>query len=273
MPDANSIGKKQAVPIGESRNWPSCMSSWSSSRNGCVTRGSRSASSSRGATAPARAASSRRSPSGSVRASSGSWPCPRRPSARKPDVHPALHAPLPGGRRDRHLRPQLVQPGRGRAGDGLSAPRSRRTLPAHGADGRAGDGRFRHHPDQVLAGGQSRGADPTPGSTDRRRTQDLEAVADGSAILQPLVRLLAGARRHVRRHRHRLGALVRGALRRQEARAAQHHPPSPEPDPLRGTAARAGRVAQAAESRTATGNRIIHSSSSPRRSDPWPDAP
>jgi hypothetical protein len=32
----------------------------------------------------------------------------------------------------------------------------------------------------------------------RRRPQDLEAVADGPQVLQPLVRLLAGARRHVR---------------------------------------------------------------------------
>ena len=35
------------------------------------------------------------------------------------DVHPALHPALPGGRRGRDLRPQLVQPGRRRAGDGL----------------------------------------------------------------------------------------------------------------------------------------------------------
>ena len=41
------------------------------------------------------------------------------------DVHPALHAALPGGRRDRDLRPQLVQPRRRRAGDGLLHRRSR----------------------------------------------------------------------------------------------------------------------------------------------------
>ncbi len=35
------------------------------------------------------------------------------------DVRPALPAALPGRRRGRHLRPQLVQPGRRRAGDGL----------------------------------------------------------------------------------------------------------------------------------------------------------
>ena len=42
----------------------------------------------------------------------------------------------------------------------------------------------------------------------------------GPAVLQPLVRLLPRARRDVRRHRHRVGALVRRAHRRQEARAA-----------------------------------------------------
>ena len=35
------------------------------------------------------------------------------------DVHPALHPALPGGRRGGHLRPQLVQPRRRRAGHGL----------------------------------------------------------------------------------------------------------------------------------------------------------
>jgi Uncharacterized conserved protein len=36
-----------------------------------------------------------------------------------PDVHPALPAAFSGWRRGRDLRPQLVQPRRGRAGDGL----------------------------------------------------------------------------------------------------------------------------------------------------------
>ena len=40
------------------------------------------------------------------------------------DVHAALHAALPGGRRDRDLRPQLVQPRRRRARDGLLHARS-----------------------------------------------------------------------------------------------------------------------------------------------------
>ena len=46
------------------------------------------------------------------------------------------------------------------------------------------------------------------GVAHRRRPQDLEALADGPEVLQPLVRLLARARRHVRRDRHRLRAVV-----------------------------------------------------------------
>ena len=38
---------------------------------------------------------------------------------KSPDVHPALPAAPAGGRRGRDLRPQLVQPRRRRAGDGL----------------------------------------------------------------------------------------------------------------------------------------------------------
>ena len=45
---------------------------------------------------------------------------------------------------------------------------------------------------------------------DQRRPQDLETLADGPRVLWPLVRLLQGARRHVRRHGHQGGTLVRG---------------------------------------------------------------
>ena len=91
------------------------------------------------------------------------------------------------------------------------------------AAGRKGHRRFRDHPAQVLARGEPRGADPPPQGAHRRRPQDLEAVADGPEVLQPLVRLLARARRDVRGDRHGLGALVRRAVGRQEACAAQHH--------------------------------------------------
>ena len=74
------------------------------------------------------------------------------------------------------------------------------------AAGRKGDGGFGHHPAQVLAGGEPGGADAAARSAHRRRPQDLEALADGPQVVQPLVRLLAGARRDVRGDRHVLGA-------------------------------------------------------------------
>ncbi len=71
-----------------------------------------------------------------------------------PDVRPALPGAFPGGRRGRDLRPQLVQPGRRRAGHGLLHARGEREVPRAGAGRREGDGRLRDHPDQVLARGQ-----------------------------------------------------------------------------------------------------------------------
>ena len=46
-----------------------------------------------------------------------------------PDVRPAVRAALPGRGRGRDLRPQLVQPGRGRAGDGLLHEGTEREVP------------------------------------------------------------------------------------------------------------------------------------------------
>ena len=47
--------------------------------------------------------------------------------------------------------------------------------------------RVRHHPDQILARGESGGTDPATRSAHRRSAKDLETVADGPEILQPLV--------------------------------------------------------------------------------------
>ena len=52
-------------------------------------------------------------------------------------------------------------------------------------------------------------------------------------VVQPVVRLLAGTRRDVRGDRHVVGALVRRAHRRQEARPAQHHLPPALAGPVR----------------------------------------
>ena len=53
----------------------------------------------------------------------------------------------------------------------------------------------------------------------------------------------------VRGDRHVVGAVVRRALRRQEARAAQHHHPPAQPDPVQDAAAREGRSCRSGRSR------------------------
>ena len=110
-----------------------------------------------------------------------------------------------------------------------------------------GDGRLRDHPDQVLAGGRSRGADPPAGEPHRRPAQGLEALRAGPALLQPLVRLLPRSRRHVRGLGLRVGAVVPRVDRRQEAGPAEHHQPPAQPDPLRAAAEAGRRPARPAE--------------------------
>ena len=56
---------------------------------------------------------------------------------------------------------------------------------------------------------EPRRADAAAREPDQRSAQDLETVGPGPQVLQPVVRLLAGPRRHVRGHRHGLGTLVR----------------------------------------------------------------
>ncbi len=119
----------------------------------------------------------------------------------------ALHAASARGGRDRDLRPQLVQPGGRRARHGLlqcgaGGEQFLNMAPAVREDG---DHAFRRDPPQVLARGEPRRADATPAGAHQRRTQDLEALAHGPAFVQPLVRLLARPRRHVRRNRHTPG--------------------------------------------------------------------
>ena len=87
-----------------------------------------------------------------------------------PVVLPALRPAPAGGGRARHLRPLLVQPRRGREGDGLLHARGAPALPPAGADLRADAGRRRDHPAQVLVLGLRGGAGATAsrrGSTTR----------------------------------------------------------------------------------------------------------
>ena len=95
-------------------------------------------------------------------------------------------------------------------------------------------------------------------------------VGHGPEVLQPLVRLLPGPGRHVRRHRHRLGALVRRGHRRQAARPAQHHQPPAEPGPLQATRPEGRHAAQAAAGPAAMWSQTSRCGTSPRRSESWP---
>ena len=120
---------------------------------------------------------------------------------------------------------------------------------------------------QVLAQRQRRRADPAAREPDRRPAQDLEALSHGPEVLQPPLRLLPGPGRHDRRHRHRMGAVVRRAQRRQEARPAQHHLPSAEPDPLRAAGAPRRRRCPSRRAPTGTLSRICPCATSPRSSE------
>ena len=89
------------------------------------------------------------------------------------DVHPTLHRPLSRGGGGRHLRSQLVQPRRCRAGAGILHDRGDRAFPDDRPAGRTGDGRLGNHPDQVLAQRERRRAgrgDSRAGSTTRARS-------------------------------------------------------------------------------------------------------
>ena len=82
---------------------PSFRSSLPGCRPGSEPRGNVSSWSSKAGTRRARAASSAGSPLARARGSTGTWHCPRPPTARKPKLHAALFHALPGGRRDHPL--------------------------------------------------------------------------------------------------------------------------------------------------------------------------
>ena len=84
-------------------------------------------------------------------------PAPDRARAH-PVVLPALRRAPAGGRRDRAVRPVLVQPGRRRAGDGLLHRRRVPAVPAPVPGVRADAGRGRDPAAQVLVLGQRRRA-------------------------------------------------------------------------------------------------------------------
>ena len=93
------------------------------------------------------------------------------------------HFPRPA--RSRHLRPQLVQPRRRRAGDGIPL-RARPSSSCKPPLFEEGDGRLGHHPGEVLARGRVRGTKQAVAGPHRRPPQDLETLRHGHEVVHAL---------------------------------------------------------------------------------------
>ena len=153
------------------------------------------------------------------------------------DVHAAVHAALSGRRRDRDLRPQLVQPRRRRARDGLLHARSSISGFSSSAQKSRSTSSTAASSSQVLAGGQQRGtgtAIPGPHRTTRS--------GSGSSARWTCRRASAGTTTRARdamleSDRHETRTVAHPALRRQEAGPAQLHRASAEPDSVQEAAA------------------------------------
>ena len=121
---------------------------------------------------------------------------------RDPVVLPALHRASAGRRRDRAVRPLLVQPRRRRAGDGLlhAGTSTSRSCTRRRSSSRCC--RRRDPAAQVLVLGLRRRAGEALPVPARRSDAAVEAVPDGPGVHQPLGGLLPGQGRDVRAHRH-----------------------------------------------------------------------
>src|SRR5207248_594125 len=152
-------------------------------------------------------------------------------------VLPALRRASARGRGDRAVRPQLVQPRRCRAGDGILHARGAPPVPAAVPDLRAAARRRRDPAAQVLVLGQRRRAGTPVPRAHRGSTAALEAFHARPGIGSPLGGLLAGEGRVVRAHRHLRISLVRGGKRGEAAGAAEHdRAPAGQRAVLRGAA-------------------------------------
>src|SRR5690606_14230654 len=107
-------------------------------------------------------------------------------------VLPALCRLDAGGGRERALRPLLVQPVRGRAGDGVLHGRTDGALPRRGAAVREDARQRRHPPLQVLALDRARDADEAVPRPPPRSPEALETVAGRHGGAAALRRLYGG---------------------------------------------------------------------------------
>ena len=164
------------------RSYANSRCSCAISRNGSRKSSSGSLSCSKAGTPPARAARSRPSPRRSVRASSASSHSLRHRTGKDADVHAALHAAFSVWRRNRHLRPQLVQSRRRRIRHGLLHRRRARSLPVALSANRAIRRGGRHHPDQALARGRHGGAGTALQGETRRSAPAMETEPDGYRV-------------------------------------------------------------------------------------------
>ena len=98
-----------------------------------------------------------------------------------------VHAALPGRRRGRDLRPQLVQPRRSRACDGLLQQGTVPAISRPVSRDRALHRRWRHPIAQILVRGQQRGTGTTVSGPDQRPHPTMEIEPDGSAVAISLV--------------------------------------------------------------------------------------
>ena len=117
-------------------------------------------------------------------------------------VLPALHRPPAGGRRDRPVRPLLVQPRRRREGPRLLHARASTSASSASAPPSSAARRRRDHPPQVLV----LGLEEEQAKRFEARIDDplkqWKLSPDRPLLAQPLGRLLARQGRDVRPHRH-----------------------------------------------------------------------
>ena len=144
-------------------------------------------------------------------------------------VFPALRRAPAGGRRNRAVRPQLVQPRRRREGDGL-LHRGRARL--RSSSRRRCSRRCSSTTASCCSSTGSRStrssrknASPSAAGS----AQALEALADRPGGAREVRRVRQGARRDVRSHAHEKRAVDPGGLQRPEARPAEPDPPPARP--------------------------------------------